>query len=59
MTIPKKRADLYSWVATTPSKARLDVRLPQELLDELQASADRNGWTLSYTVKVKLASQIS
>ncbi len=55
MTIPTTPAKLYAWVATTPSDARLDVRVPTELLDAVQAIADKNGWTLSFAVKVLLA----
>ena len=59
MTIPKKQSELFAWVAVTPCDKRMDIRLPEELLDAVQAKADANGWTLSFTVKVLLASQIS
>ena len=58
MTIPTEQADLVAWLATSKSDARLDLRVPQDLVDELERFAKRNGYKLSLAVKILLTSAL-
>jgi len=53
-----KQQDIFAWIATTKSDARLDVRIPQELLEDLERYAAERNWSTSFAVKVLLVKAI-